>query len=192
MSTWRYVQKNQPCGPVETPELQTLLHNGTLSPETLVWKVGMAHWAPARTLPELAQTAPAGATAPPIPPSVATPPNSVPPVSADADLADVEKNKIFAVIAYLGILFLVPLLAAPHSKYARYHTNQGLVLFLLTLALNGAATNHLFIPFIGGVSNVLSVAVGITALVLVIMGIVNAASGQCKPLPLIGQIQLLK
>ncbi len=39
-----------------------------------------------------------------------------------------------AVLAY--IIFLIPLLAAKDSKFARYHTNQGLVLFLAALAFS--------------------------------------------------------
>ena len=35
------------------------------------------------------------------------------------DPNDVQQNKVMAVLAYIGILFLVPLLAAPNSQYAR-------------------------------------------------------------------------
>ncbi len=42
---------------------------------------------------------------------------------------DVEKFKGLAVLAY--IFFLIPLIAAPNSKFARFHANQGLLLFIL-------------------------------------------------------------
>ena len=51
------------------------------------------------------------------------------------DPQDINNNKGMSVLAYIGFLFLVPLLACPNSKFARYHTNQGLVLFLLEFAL---------------------------------------------------------
>ena len=51
-------------------------------------------------------------------------------VTGDFDAADIAKNKVLALFAYIGILFLIPLLAAPNSKFARFHTNQGLVLFI--------------------------------------------------------------
>mgnify|MGYP002689030352 FL=1 len=51
------------------------------------------------------------------------------------DPQDINNNKGMSVLAYIGFLFLVPLLACPNSKFARYHTNQGLVLFLLELSL---------------------------------------------------------
>jgi len=47
---------------------------------------------------------------------------------------DIENNKVMALLAY--IIFLVPLLAAKESKFAMFHTNQGLVLFLAAIAVN--------------------------------------------------------
>ena len=106
---------------------------------------------------------------------------------------DINNNKGLSVLAYIGFLFLVPLLACPNSKFARYHTNQGLVLFLLEFAL-GVVTGILGIIPIAGliIGGLLSAVGGIFTLVLMIMGIINAAQGQAKELPLIGKITLLK
>lgn len=49
---------------------------------------------------------------------------------------DVQNNKVMGILAYFGILFLIPLLAAKDSQYARFHTNQGIVLFIFSVALN--------------------------------------------------------
>lgn len=109
------------------------------------------------------------------------------------DPHDINNNKGMSVLAYIGFLFLVPLLACPNSKFARYHTNQGLVLFLLEFAL-GVVTGILGIIPIAGliIGGLLSAVGGIFTLVLMIMGIINAAQGQAKELPLIGKITLLK
>ncbi len=106
---------------------------------------------------------------------------------------DINNNKGMSVLAYIGFLFLVPLLACPNSKFARYHTNQGLVLFLLEFAL-GIVTGILGLIPIAGliIGGLLSAVGGIFTLVLMIMGIINAAQGQAKELPLIGKITLLK
>lgn len=106
---------------------------------------------------------------------------------------DINNNKGMSVLAYIGFLFLVPLLACPNSKFARYHTNQGLVLFLLEFAL-GVVTGILGLIPIAGliIGGLLSAVGGIFTLVLMIMGIINAAQGQAKELPLIGKITLLK
>ena len=101
------------------------------------------------------------------------------------DSQDIEKNKVYAILAYIGILFLVPLLAAKDSPYARFHTNQGLVLFLLEVALNIL----LAIPVLGWI---LAPIGWIAVVVFAIIGIINAAQGECKPLPVIGGIELIK
>ncbi len=101
------------------------------------------------------------------------------------DTQDIEQNKVYAILAYIGILFLVPLLAAKDSPYAKFHTNQGLVLFLFSIALGVIGP----IPVLGWIA---AVAGSIIAFVFMIIGIVNAAQGECKPLPLIGEIELIK
>ena len=120
-----------------------------------------------------------------------TPPTATGPV---ADPADVEKNKVMAILAYLGILVLVPLLAAKESPFARYHTNQGLLLCIISVVLwlilfvggivLGAVT--------GGIGSCVTCAVGlpifICVLVLAIMGIINAVNGKMQPLPVIGTL----
>lgn len=98
--------------------------------------------------------------------------------------ADVEKNKVFAILAYLGILFVVPLLAAKDSPFAMYHANQGLLLFLFAVALGIIG----MIPVIG----LISLIGWIPHVIFMILGIINAANGQMKPLPLIGGISILK
>lgn len=100
-----------------------------------------------------------------------------------------DKNKVFAVLAYLGILFLVPLLAAKESRFARYHTNQGVVLFLsgIVCAFGGGILS--LVPFVGCL---VMPAVLVAILVFVVLGIINAVQGVCKPLPVIGQFKLIK
>ena len=96
-----------------------------------------------------------------------------------------EKNKLMAAISYIWILFLVPLLAAKDDAFARYHANQGLVLFLVNIALYIIS----IIPFVGPI---LSAIGGIATLILMILGIINAVKGEMKPLPFIGGIQIIK
>lgn len=190
MSTWRYVQNGQPSAPVDTAALAALLTNGTLSPETYVWKEGMANWLAARTLPEFANCRPAApSTIPPVPTSPPPTPTTSAPVST-AD--DIEKNRAFAIIAYLWVLFIVGLIAAPNSKFAKYHGNQGLVLFLASIIGSVGCMVIGFIPFVNMVLVLVIPLLWLGWLVLTILGIVNAAGGQCKPLPLIGHFELIK
>lgn len=113
--------------------------------------------------------------------------------TAEFDPQDIANNKGMSVLSYIGILFLIPLLACPNSKFARFHTNQGLVLFLLGVALGIVTAIIGLIPVIGWIfGGLISAAGSIFTLVLMIMGIVNAAQGQAKQLPLIGKITLIK
>ena len=49
--------------------------------------------------------------------------------------ADIEKNKAVGILAY--ILFFIPIIAARDSKFAMYHANQGLALFIVAVAGTG-------------------------------------------------------
>ncbi len=96
-----------------------------------------------------------------------------------------ENDKIMGILAYVGILVVVPLFAGGNSKFVKYHANQGLVLFIAMVL-----TNILWaIPFLGWVA---APAVGLLILVLAIMGIINVVNNEMKPLPLIGGIKLIK
>lgn len=117
--------------------------------------------------------------------------NNTADTTAEFDAKDIEDNKVMALLSYIGPLFLVPMLAASNSKFARYHANQGLVLFLAELILSAVSWVLNFIPIsfvwwlFGSVS-------GLASLIYLILGIYNAVSGKAKELPLIGHIRLYK
>lgn len=100
------------------------------------------------------------------------------------DPADVEKNKVMAGLAYL--LFFLPLIACPDSKYGKFHANQGLLLFIVGLAGNLILG---IIPIIGWI---LMPIFGIAVLVLAIMGLINGLNGKAKELPIIGKYRIIK
>ena len=102
--------------------------------------------------------------------------------TAEFDAKDIADNKVMAVLAYIGILVLIPLLVSPakDSPFVRYHVNFGLILWI-----GGMISSLLSVLCVG-------VITGIICLVLAIMGIVNAANGTAKDLPIIGKIRLLK
>ena len=105
---------------------------------------------------------------------------------------DAEDNKIMGVLAYLGILFLVPYLAAKESPFARFHANQGCVLFIVMIALSIIAMVCAFIPFVGWVISLLCYLLYLAVFVLAILGIINALKGEMKELPIIGKYTILK
>ena len=112
---------------------------------------------------------------------------------------DVNGNKVFGILAYIGILFLVPLFAAKDSQYARFHTNQGLVLFIAEVILNIAAKIVIGIFSVASlgllavpISIVLNLVVWAFSVGFMILGIVNACSGESKVIPVIGKITILR
>lgn len=104
--------------------------------------------------------------------------------TAQYNADDIFKNKAMAILAYLGLLFLVPLLAAKDSPFARYHTNQGILLFIVQFV--GVVATQ--IPEVGWIAGAL---VNIFTTVLLIIGILNAYNGKAKELPLIGRFRIL-
>lgn len=103
------------------------------------------------------------------------------PVQYQPSPEDAQKNKYIAMLSYLGIFLLFPLLARRDSGFCRFHVNQGLVLLILNLIINFLSRR---IGFIGILS--------IGTLILMIMGLVDCFQGKTTPLPLIGKIQLLR
>ena len=109
--------------------------------------------------------------------------NNTADTTSEYDAQDIEKNKVMAVLAY--ILFFIPLLAAKDSKFARFHTNQGLVLFLGGIIASVVAV----IPVIGWI---VAPIAGLVITVLAVIGILNALNGRAKELPVIGKFKILK
>lgn len=104
--------------------------------------------------------------------------------TADQDPEDVQKNKVMAVLAYIGILVIIPILCAKDSKFAKFHANQGLILFILALVC-GALAKIKIIGWIFGI-------IGFVVFILAIIGIVYAIQGKAKELPVVGNWTILK
>jgi uncharacterized membrane protein len=217
MSDWYYAADNEQKGPINESELKAHFATNKLPTDTLVWKDGMENWTPANQVPAFsfrqppapAKTQPASLTPAPETVAQASPtvdnPESVKPIglsdivgpseALEVDAEDAEKNKIFGILAYIGILCLVPIFAAKDSPFAKYHGNQGLVLFIVwvVLAFAEAFLGTIFATFLPGslVSAILSILY-LGPLALLVLGVMNAAAGKCVPLPVIGGFKLVK
>ncbi len=123
------------------------------------------------------------------------------PVQTD-EVRDANDNKAMGILAYFCALVFIPMFAAKNSKFARFHTVQGFNLFLLwvaswivfgLLSLIRAKTYVWGVPvyttpwYITTLSSLVYVGIG----VLAIIGIVNAAQGKKKELPIIGKLRIL-
>lgn len=91
-----------------------------------------------------------------------------------------EKANPLAILSYLGILFLVPLLVAKDDEFVKFHVKQGITLFIaeiITVIIS-------MIPLIGWLISLIG---WICWLILIILGIINVLQGKKSPLPVIGK-----
>ncbi len=94
---------------------------------------------------------------------------------------EVQEGTLFAVISYLGILCLIPLLLKKENKFAHFHGKQGLVLFIGEV---GAAIVNI-VPILGQLIWIIAVLLfGILSLA----GIVQALMGNYWKIPVVGDI----
>lgn len=108
------------------------------------------------------------------------------------DPQDAQSNKVMGILAYLGILVLIPIFAAPNSKFARFHANQGLVLLIAGFVVAFVLSFLSNIPLLGIIFSLLSFVWGLCTLAFMVIGILNVINGTAKELPIIGTVQLLK
>ena len=93
---------------------------------------------------------------------------------------DIQENKALALISYIWILCLVPLLTKKDSAFAQYHGKQGLVLFIFWVLVNSVA----IIPVLGWLIAFFGNIVGI---LLMVVGLIHVSNEEMKELPWIGQ-----
>jgi len=127
--------------------------------------------------------------------------NNTPDTTADFDATDIGNNKLMAVLSYFGLLVLVPIFAAPKSKFARFHANQGTVLFIAEIAWSivsyiirkilWAILGYNLWSLYSLLTTLLSL-VSIVFFILAVLGIINAVGGKAKELPIIGKFRILK
>ncbi len=100
-------------------------------------------------------------------------------------------EKVFGVLAYFGLLWIVPL-AAGKTPFSKFHANQGLVLFLIEVIGGIVIGIGSLLPFIRIVFMIVGGLFEMACLAAAIYGIVIAASGETKEIPVIGAIKIIK
>lgn len=117
--------------------------------------------------------------------------------TAEFTAEDIQQNKVMAVLAYFSWLVLVPIFGAKESKFARFHVNQGLVLAIAEIlwAILYSVLSAILYSVSWRLGMIVSSIIGIVSIgfaVLSIIGIINAANGRAKELPVVGKIKILK
>ncbi|OHA01498.1 MAG: hypothetical protein A3C12_01855 [Candidatus Sungbacteria bacterium RIFCSPHIGHO2_02_FULL_49_20] len=97
------------------------------------------------------------------------------PSGANAD----SNNVVMSVLAYIGPLVAVSYFVAKDNPFVKFHIKQGLVLFVIEVAVwfVGTMLWQLWMLF-----NLINLA----TLILAIIGIINVTQGKEKELPIVG------
>lgn len=123
-----------------------------------------------------------------------------PPNDGEYDPRDIENTKVVCAISYIGILFFVPLLAYPNSRFAKFHANQALVVLIFSIIIQVVCAFGTgiwwAIPFLPNyVENlgrwIFDLVEWALPLAAGICGFVNALNGKAKEIPIIGRINLI-
>lgn len=108
--------------------------------------------------------------------------SSVPaPVTAPAaeKKSDDQHRKLMGVLAYMGPLVIIPYLVAREDSFVKFHIEQGLVLFIISLLVWFASSLTWFLMPIWAIVN-------FVILVLAFIGILNVLKDEKKEIPFVG------
>ncbi len=113
--------------------------------------------------------------------------------TASMQREDISANRAMGILSYIGLLVLAPIFAAKQSKFARFHANQGLLLLIGDGAVTVTAWLVGYLPYFLRWPLQLAVNLAwIPLTFLMVVGIVNAARGLAKELPVVGKLRILK
>ena len=93
------------------------------------------------------------------------------------DQKDIDENKIYGAVGYLGILFLIPLLLKKDSKFAMACAKQGIVLTICQIICS------FLIPVFG-----IGVLLNLAVTVIIIIGFIMGITGKYFRVPLVGEM----
>ncbi len=95
------------------------------------------------------------------------------------EISKKSQKNILAIISYIGVLCLVPILTKEKDEFVKFHAKQGLVLFVSEVIVWVVFS---IIPYLWLIGNLF----WILWVVLSIIGIMNVLNNQKKEIPLIG------
>ena len=84
-------------------------------------------------------------------------------------------NRLFAILSYFGVLFILPYLLCREDTFAMFHARQGMILFIASAVAQAVGA----ILGLGWVATLLSIY-------MIIKGVTNSANGKMELLPYIG------
>ncbi len=122
--------------------------------------------------------------APPPPPAGGPTPPPPPENSAPGGTGG-EVNVLMVVLAYFGILCLIPFFAEKEDEFVQYHSRQGLTMFLAEIVIFVILMILSVIPILGCLILILELFFWLAVLVYHILLMVKASKGERTKIPYI-------
>ncbi len=99
-----------------------------------------------------------------------------------------DEDTLMLVLAYLGVLALVPYLTVTDSDYVRWHAKQGLTLTGVWLAANIVLGILTEIPGLGMIFGLISPFFSLAIVAIFIVAMVKAIQGERWPIPVVSDL----
>ena len=103
------------------------------------------------------------------------------PATEKETVSHTDNTTLMSVLAYIGILVLIPYFTAKENPVVKFHIRQGLVLLIIEMAIfvgGEVVWGHVLAPVFG--------IINLGTLILSIIGIVNVLQQKQAELPLVG------
>jgi fumarate reductase subunit D len=91
----------------------------------------------------------------------------------------VTKDNVYAILAYMWVLCLIPVLMKKDDPFVRFHARQGLMLFIIEVALGIIG----IVPFLGVIISQIG---GLVCLVVSVLAIIQVLKGNQWKIPYVG------
>jgi fumarate reductase subunit D len=105
------------------------------------------------------------------------PPLNTPPQDP-SEITDLEEDKLYAILSYVGVLVLIPLLTKKNNSFVQFHARQGLVILV------GFIIALIAVQWVSLIGNLLFLSL----LIVDVIALVQALLGRRWKIPIIGDI----
>ena len=102
------------------------------------------------------------------------------------------KTRLCCVLAYFSVLFFLPLVFCPGNERAKFHANQGLVLCITVAVANVLIAVACLFIHSPEVKNAIYTIFNLLAVCFSILGVLHVCREEERPLPIIGNIKIIK
>lgn len=99
----------------------------------------------------------------------------------------------YCILSYIGILWIIGLLANKNDEDVKFHVNQGIILTIFSFSVYIvlsvlSSILYAIAPIFIIITSLFWIVFGITVIAFIVIGVINAKNGKKVPLPVIGSM----